>query len=431
MKRFKKIMVHIIRMNNEKVLKMKTPIKNFYSLSRKERGILLAKSKRIKKIEGGWLVPSQFSDREYFVSEHGFDCTCPDCQKRNTTCKHAFAVQYYLQKITTDKSGAVKIETKRLTYPQAWHAYNQAQTNEVNMFDKLLCELVESVEEPKRHGVGRPSLSLREQLFCSTQKVYSQLSSRRAKSLFNNAKAKGLLVKVPHSNSVNKFFNREDLTPILHKLIALSSAPLKSVETSFAIDSTGFRTTKFNEYCKEKHGTKKEHAWIKLHAVCGTKTNIITACEVTPSTGKGTGDTSLFEPLSLKTKENGFNIQEMSADKAYNSIDNCNLINSLGGTAFIPYRTDRIATVRSGNRGKLWRKMYHYFKFNQEEFMQHYHARSNIESTFNMIKAKFGDLIKSKNWTAQKNELLAKVLCHNIVVLIHEMYELGIEAKFN
>ena len=29
-----------------------------------------------------------------------------------------------------------------------------------------------------------------------------------------------------------------------------------------------------------------------------------------------------------------------------------------------------------------------------------------------------------------KNEALATILCHNIVCLIHEMYELGIEPTF-
>jgi len=29
-----------------------------------------------------------------------------------------------------------------------------------------------------------------------------------------------------------------------------------------------------------------------------------------------------------------------------------------------------------------------------------------------------------------KDEALAKILCHNIVCLIHEMYELGIEPTF-
>ena len=36
----------------------------------------------------------------------------------------------------------------------------------------------------------------------------------------------------------------------------------------------------------------------------------------------------------------------------------------------------------------------------------------------------------SKTQEAQFNEVLCKVLCHNIVVLIHEMFELGIDINF-
>jgi len=48
-----------------------------------------------------------------------------------------------------------------------------------------------------------------------------------------------------------------------------------------------------------------------------------------------------------------------------------------------------------------------------------------------MIKSKFGDYVRSKEWTAQVNEVLLKVLCHNICVVIQEMYELGISPQFN
>jgi len=47
-----------------------------------------------------------------------------------------------------------------------------------------------------------------------------------------------------------------------------------------------------------------------------------------------------------------------------------------------------------------------------------------------MLKTQFGDKLKSKKWTAQKNELLCKLIAHNIVVLIHEMHELGIKPSF-
>jgi hypothetical protein len=55
---------------------------------------------------------------------------------------------------------------------------------------------------------------------------------------------------------------------------------------------------------------------------------------------------------------------------------------------------------------------------------------SNVETTFSMIKAKFGERVRSKTWQAQVNEALLKVLCHNICVVIQSIYELGIEPSF-
>ena len=40
-----------------------------------------------------------------------------------------------------------------------------------------------------------------------------------------------------------------------------------------------------------------------------------------------------------------------------------------------------------------------------------------------MIKAKFGDSLKSKNRVAQENELLSKILAHNITMIIRLMFE--------
>ena len=78
----------------------------------------------------------------------------------------------------------------------------------------------------------------------------------------------------------------------------------------------------------------------------------------------------------------------------------------------------------------LWKKMYHYFQLNRDEFMEHYHKRSNIEATNAAIKRKFGETLKSKNPTAQVNELLAKIIAYNLTVVIHEMYENGINPEF-
>lgn len=75
--------------------------------------------------------------------------------------------------------------------------------------------------------------------------------------------------------------------------------------------------------------------------------------------------------------------------------------------------------------------MFHYFSFNREEFFAHYHKLSNVESTVMMIKTKFRDHVRSKTDVAMKNEVLCKILCHNMCCLISAIYELGIAPVFD
>lgn len=47
-----------------------------------------------------------------------------------------------------------------------------------------------------------------------------------------------------------------------------------------------------------------------------------------------------------------------------------------------------------------------------------------------MIKQKFGGFVNSRNEIAQENEILCKILCHNICVLIQEIYLSNIKVDF-
>lgn len=127
------------------------------------------------------------------------------------------------------------------------------------------------------------------------------------------------------------------------------------------------------------------------------------------------------------TAEN-FQIAEVSADAAYSGNKNAQAVDRVGGTPFVAFKSSAVGSPNSG--GPNYRQMFHYFNYRREEFLQHYHLRSKVESTFSMIKRKFGDGLRSKTDTAMLNETLCKILCHNLVVLIHEMHELGIETHF-
>jgi transposase len=254
-------------------------------------------------------------------------------------------------------------------------------------------------------------------------KVFSTVSSRRFMCDLRDAHEKGYLSKPIHYNSINNYLETKEFTPILQDLIGRSSLPLRAVETVFAPDSTGFSTSRFVRWHDEKYGvTRSGHDWVKAHAICGVKTNIVTAVEIH---GRDANDCPQFKPLVEATARN-FTVKEVAADKAYLSRENLDLVAGLGGTAFVPFKVNSVA----GEAGSLWEKMFFYYQFRREEFLARYHQRSNAESTFAMVKAKFRDHVRSRTDTAMKNEVLCKFLCHNLCVVIQSQCELGIEAVF-
>lgn len=400
---------------------------------RESKGKEIAATKRVKRSSSKpdlWLVPSQSGPGEYAVDLADIDrptCTCADFEERNAPCKHIFSVAY---SIVGEKhaDGSVRvtetltIKKERKTYPQVWPAYNRAQTCEQDKFQELLRDLCSGIQEPVIQGRGRRPALLRDAVFSATFKVYSLMSGRRFMSDLREAHRRGMISREIHYNSIFRFLEDDGLTPILRDLIRQSSLPLAGVETDFAVDSSGFSTCRFTRWYDKKYCRVREKAdWVKANIMCGVKTNIITAIEIGE---QDANDSPFLRPL-LKTTAKCFTISEVSGDKAYGSVKNANAVAATGGTPFIPYKSNVHA---SG--GGTWEKMFHFFMFKREEFLTHYHKRSNIESTFSMLKRKFGDSIRSKTDTAMVNEALCKVLCHNLVVLIHEMHELGIEPVF-
>jgi hypothetical protein len=80
--------------------------------------------------------------------------------------------------------------------------------------------------------------------------------------------------------------------------------------------------------------------------------------------------------------------------------------------------------------GGAMAKMFHLFSLNQDEYLSHYHKRPNVESTFSMVKANFGDSLRSRTDVALTNEVLAKVFCDNLVRLVQAIFELGFTPMF-
>lgn len=314
---------------------------------------------------------------------------------------------------------------EKRTYPQNWIAYNEAQSKEKILLINILNELLDNIPFPEIKKVGRKSVPIRDKIFYICLQAYNIKSSRRCIADLELCRRSGFTEKTPHFNTILKCLNDSSLAPYFKHLINVSGIPLQQVETDFAIDSSGFSTSQFDRWFDVRLGNNSDkRRFRKCHLTCGVKTNIITAVNIT----KGySSDSIQFKDLVLTTNRI-YNIREVSADKAYSSRANLNLVSQIGGIPYIPFKTN-VTGKRRGN-SLLWGRMYRYYMNHQEEFLQHYHKRSNSESTFHMLKMKFGGYVRSKKEIAQNNEILAKCLAHNICVLIQELFELGINLDF-
>lgn len=162
--------------------------------------------------------------------------------------------------------------------------------------------------------------------------------------------------------------------------------------------------------------------YLKGHVCIGTRTNIICSAEVTYGNFHDVKQApKLLEGLRQ------FEPKKVSADKGYSAYKILQLIEGMNAEPFIAFRENTHPGKRSP---EIWRRMYQYFLTNKEHFLKNYHKRSNVETTFSMIKMRLGEFLRSKNYEAQRNELMMKFIVHNITCLVQEVYESEVHVNF-
>ena len=199
-------------------------------------------------------------------------------------------------------------------------------------------------------------------------KIYTRLPCRRVESDLDDAAARGHLGRVAHYTSLQKFLADAATTPILTSLVEQSAAPLSVIEAGqYAIDSTGFSTAVYDRWFSQKHGKLcSQNAWVKLHIACGTVTHAVTSAVVTPRS-----DDSQLPGLLTRTRVH-HDVRELSADKAYSTHDNHDVLESFDVAAYIPFKDNAVVNPKSPE----WSRHLCEFLLHQERFLPHYHRRS-------------------------------------------------------
>lgn len=277
---------------------------------REQRGQVIADGGKLRQKNGLWIVPSQHGAGTYVVdpADASTSCSCPDFEARGLKCKHVYAVEYTMRRETSASGETTVTESVRVSYTQEWSAYNAAQTTEKERVAAFLHGLCAAIDNPV-HKRGRPRLPLADAVFSAVMKVYGGTSGRRAMVDMRDYAAKGYIDKAPCYNSIFNVLESPAITPLLKAMIEESARPLHSIESDFAVDSSGFSTYIYARWFDHKYGRQMSKSeWVKAHVMVGVKTNVVTSVEVTPA---HVADSPQLPALLTRTAAR-FNVAEVS-----------------------------------------------------------------------------------------------------------------------
>jgi transposase len=403
--------------------KFKTEVK-ITMKTKQQKGKEIAQNAEITYDGKFWIVPSQAGKGEYQVNLPQKICSCPDFEKNKTECKHQFAVEENIRRqIQAANAATATVSKKNNEKKRNWKGYNEAQTKERGRWLELLFELCRIIPEPPPPPKGRKPLPISVILFSLILKIYERNCSRRTIGYLDDAVSRGLISQTPHFNSITNYLRKDWMTEVLTDLITASSLPLKAIETRFSVDSSGFGTSTKERWYDVKYGNNEDwHNWLKVHLICGNLTKIVVGVIITPAYSN---DSPFLINLVSEAAKN-FKIDEVLADAAYSSKENLEFVTEkTKAKVYIPFKSN----AKERKDSEIWNKLLHYFSFHRSEFHEKYKYRGNVETNFSAIKIKFGDNLRCINEQGQTNELLAKIICHNLSVLIRSFYELGIDLE--
>jgi transposase len=307
-----------------------------------------------------------------------------------------------------------------------WEALTKAHTSEKHLVFDMLDELLSTITIlPNKGKKGRKNENPKDIVFCLAIKTFNNRSSRRIACDLMEAQRRGQIEKVPHFTTLMDYLHKPCVSELLEELVRLSAMPIKqlSEQIDCAVDSTGFSTTSFGKWFDYKYGKEEERRnWIKLHAMTDTFTNVFTSVQITKS---NLGDSPQLIPLVKQTTQN-FSVRALSADKAYCSRENHDFCFEKNVEPYLLFKENNKEN-KKGSRA--WKECFLFYKNYPQRYLERYHKRSNIETSFFMLKRRFGDSVLTKTFQAQKAEVLLKVLLHNLCCLCQEYYERNLNTQ--
>jgi transposase len=109
------------------------------------------------------------------------------------------------------------------------------------------------------------------------------------------------------------------------------------------------------------------------------------------------------------------NIEAVTADAAYLSRVNCDLVEAIGARPYINLKKNVQMLRAKGS--KAWFDMVFNYKRHPKAWKKIYNRRSVAETAFSAIKRKFGHQLSSTRKDNQRKEIMTKVIAYNLIIL--------------
>lgn len=210
-----------------------------------------------------------------------------------------------------------------------------------------------------------------------------------------------------------------DYTTLSRRLTSLEvKLPLRNLgeKLHLCIDSSGVKVYGEGEWKVRTHGWSKRRTWRKLHLAIDAKTQQIVGVETTTN---AVDDAAKVEDLLSQVPE-GIEVEEVSADGAYDKRKTYNVLNKHGTKAIIPPRRNakiwqhgnlkKERHIRDENLRRIRKVGRKSWKIESG-----YHQRSLAETGVFRYKQTFGGAVSSRKEENQCSEMKLKCQILNLM----------------
>lgn len=336
-------------------------------------------------------------------------------------------IMQYIKQKTYNKEGQKKKKAKRkkARYLRNESKYNAHQDNEFIFFISTLPFFIFNALTSA--GLKLNKLNFERYFIvyiCLAIKEYFDMSLRRARGLckfiFWAMKWK---CQIPCFKTLDNYMMMKDNKVIRDKIIEFVVDPLKCIETHFNIDSTCDSLSTSSTWYNYRIGRKiKKKDHLKEHITSTAKYNAAVAVDISSE-----GDAKFIVPHIKKIKEQGFDLRDMSGDKAYLTREGCNAVRKAGGKAHFKIKSNTISNAKGSQE---WKRMVTAQKNEDPKEIDDYNIRQNAESTNHAKKSKFGSKIRCKYDSTKEAEATMKWCVYNVTAICRAYYDDFIDPKY-